>query len=65
MERNELKSCPFCGGNARMQQCLRWDIDKYRYFVACEVCGVETPRIARTRQEAASSWNRRIWEAKV
>ena len=54
----KLEKCPFCGGKARM--CSTGShIAADRYFVSCGVCGVETPRIARVREEAITAWNRR------
>ena len=54
----KLEKCPFCGGKARM--CSTGShIAADRYFVSCGVCGVETPRIARVREEAIAAWNRR------
>ncbi len=60
MSRDELKPCPFCGG---VPMILRtnpvFEESKPRFFVTCAVCGVEMPRIARTRKVAAEVWNRR------
>ena len=57
----KLKPCPFCGGKAML---LSTDTPLFgetpRFFVTCAVCGVETPRIARKRTEAANAWNRRV-----
>lgn len=57
---DELKACPFCGGYADVLKSYRYDIEEMRFFVACSVCGVETPRIARTRSEAVKAWQRRV-----
>lgn len=58
-----LKSCPFCGAEARF---IFYDpFDGYqgnlgRYFVACTWCGCETPRSFKTKERAAETWNRRF-----
>lgn len=46
----ELKPCPFCGGEAV--------IFKYYWQVRCEECMAETS-IFETREEAIKAWNRR------
>ena len=64
---DELKPCPFCGGNA--------DLEVYdgRYgpflYAACELCGAsskqfrvakgEDPWEGKAARQAASFWNRR------
>ena len=55
----ELLPCPFCGGRAQILRTQKPLASKERFFVASGVCGVEMPRIARTRNEAAEVWNRR------
>ncbi|HHR6217449.1 TPA: Lar family restriction alleviation protein [Providencia alcalifaciens] len=53
---NELKKCPFCGGEAYIQD---WSMmERSRYKVACNQCDVETP-IYETEHEAIEAWNRR------
>ena len=58
----ELKKCPFCGCTAVALYSRDIDSPKKRYFVACSVCGVETPRIYRTHESAVEAWNRRAVE---
>jgi len=39
---NELKPCPFCGGNASIQ--VERDLDNgsyYRHYIFCDDCGAE------------------------
>ena len=55
----ELKACPFCGCKAEICRTALTSQSEPRFFVSCGVCGVETPRIAKTKDEAASAWNRR------
>lgn len=55
----ELKPCPFCGGEAEVIKLENYHTQSYRYFVTCRVCGAEIPRISRSRQQAKSVWNRR------
>ena len=53
---NELKKCPFCWGEAYIQD---WSMmERSRYKVACNQCDVETP-IYETEHEAIEAWNRR------
>lgn len=61
MQEIELKSCPFCGGEARLQR--KGD----GYYVICKRCGCRTPYnqyqfISREklREEAIEAWNRRV-----
>ncbi len=55
---NTLLPCPFCGGEAI--PCSTGNhFATEKFFVSCGVCGVETPRIARTRKEAIAAWNHR------
>lgn len=52
----ELKPCPFCGGEARIQTF------HFRYRVGCGTTGCIAGRLNRafdTPEEAAASWNRR------
>ena len=55
---DKLKPCPFCGGEAEISGTMNFESLR-RYCATCLVCGVETPRIARTREEAIKAWNRR------
>lgn len=54
---DELKPCPFCGHSAMIV--ATENFKSIRFFVTCKICGVETPRIARTQAQAISAWNRR------
>ena len=54
---NELKPCPFCGGEAIFMTSRINDI--VRCFATCTVCGCETPRIYRTWEQLKEVWNRR------
>ena len=64
MEHNELKSCPFCGGRARLAKfkTKRLENDEMidAYCVICEAndCGCLT-QYCRTPEEAEKMWNRR------
>ena len=54
----KIEKCPFCGCKAIL--CSTGNhFATEKFFVSCGVCGVETPRIARTRKEAVAAWNRR------
>ncbi len=48
----ELKPCPFCTGEAKMNE------DSTGYYVSCKICGAET-KYYNTEKEAAIWWNLR------
>ncbi len=71
--KTNLKSCPFCGGNA----CIIADIHSKRYVISCSKCGASTgPQLYgthklpvggkrhddsdRARAEVIALWNNRI-----
>lgn len=49
----ELKPCPFCGGEAEMRL---YDCE---YFAQCIECFSSTAADHQTEEDAASAWNRR------
>ena len=59
---DELKPCPFCGGEAKIkcgEIVNRYNTAVYRhYHVECMSCGVDT-RNFDTDDEAIEAWNRR------
>lgn len=48
----ELRSCPFCGGEAHLHI-------HERYGVECDECGMGLGCICDTEEEAIKRWNRR------
>ncbi len=54
----ELKKCPFCGGEATMKIHYGFDEKVISAFVYCEECGVATRRCA-LETTAIGKWNRR------
>lgn len=54
----ELKPCPFCGGKATIIR-ISAVYSKDTFFATCTDCGVEMPRVAINREQAAEAWNRR------
>ena len=50
---NELKKCPFCGGEAE----LEWEGDSY--VISCKECNAEMA-FEPTRESAVEAWNRRV-----
>ena len=71
MENRELKSCPFCDGEAKVKVCdgagcFYTDIGTEMYLgrkmthclIRCEKCGVKT-KAYLTRRGVFNAWNRR------
>lgn len=59
---SELKKCPFCGGEARLQRKNK----KHGYYVICKKCGCRTPyfqyqfdSLEKLRETAIETWNTR------
>ena len=55
----ELKKCPFCGGEAMLKIHYGFDEKVISAFVYCEECGVATRRCA-LETTAIGKWNRRV-----
>lgn len=62
----ELKPCPFCGGEAKLDIGEDWDVDMYNepyptacYSVVCKGCGTMNGYF-ETESEATELWNRRV-----
>lgn len=51
-----LKTCPFCGGEAK----LYGNEHVSQYTVECTVCNCGTPIDCETAEGAAEFWNRRV-----
>lgn len=63
MSKIKLKPCPFCGGEARLQQRAR---TSHGFYVICKNCGCRTPfyqyqfdSVEKLREEAITAWNTR------
>ena len=54
----ELKRCPFCGGEAETRCSVAYAGYVYDGYVECLVCGSRT-QIYYTKAEAIAAWNRR------
>lgn len=62
MNEDELKPCPFCGGNAKIYNGEQ-DFLIYKqkcYSVFCESCKCAT-QYRRTEKEAVEDWNNRVY----
>lgn len=57
----ELKKCPFCGGEAMLKINYGFDEKVISSFVYCEECGIATRSYALERT-AIEVWNRRVEE---
>ena len=55
MTDNELKPCPFCGGEARLQH---GPFIATMVSIKCTKCGINTPLCDRIK-EAIEKWNTR------
>ena len=58
---NNLKRCPFCGGQASVQEMFHSMLSN-EYFVKCKKCGAETKRYYKGSRGAVKAWNRRCRE---
>lgn len=60
LEHEELKPCPFCGGEARVDDDLcHSDMSKTFYSVICKKCGARTTNNFTLKEDAIEQWNRR------
>lgn len=50
---NELKTCPFCGGEARVHTFYK------DYCVYCTKCNASTIKYSPKKEMAIEAWNRR------
>lgn len=55
---SELKSCPFCGGEARVVKDGRWTDQSVIYAVVCGECHAMS-RWCESEEEAIEAWNTR------
>lgn len=58
---NELKQCPFCGGNPEKRYIKRKKLfaNTHYVYVRCKVCGA-TSSVHVTIENAIEAWNRRV-----
>lgn len=61
MSEIKLKSCPFCGGEARVMPPKGFVSYVAHYWVSCKNCHVQTDFVT-SRKEAMEAWNRRAGE---
>ena len=55
---DKLKACPFCGGNAELQEI---GAQQGRYCVKCQGCWAKSIFVEEHRKETAvESWNKRF-----
>lgn len=57
---NEIKRCPFCGGEAVLYTCISGG--KRKYYLLCSKCRTEQGKAYSTKQYAIKIWNRRVNE---
>lgn len=59
---NELKPCPFCGGEASILV-KDWDNRADEYKITCSLCGVMQKNYTFEKSDAIAAWNRRAGES--
>ncbi|MHB1368546.1 MAG: Lar family restriction alleviation protein [Eubacteriales bacterium] len=54
---NEIKKCPFCGGEAKLHDntAIGWGVE-----VVCNKCWASTKKCMETEKIAIAAWNRRV-----
>ena len=57
--KHNLKHCPFCGGQAAVQE-MRYSMLQSENFVKCINCGAESSRYYDNMCSAIKAWNRRV-----
>lgn len=55
----QLKPCPFCGGNARIETVTTAMEKEPRFRVRCSKCWCETSWDFWSEDDAAEAWNKR------
>lgn len=63
MSENELKPCPFCGGEAVVKPDYRYQTS--RYICECLSCGVENARVFDSEEDSIKAWNTRPAQREV
>ena len=58
---DELKPCPFCGGDAIIHN-FKPVHEKRLWYISCHDCGIEQTNYL-SEQEAIEAWNRRASDA--
>lgn len=56
---HKLKPCPFCGGQAIVQE-MHYSMLQSENFVKCVNCGAESSRYYDDMHSAIKAWNRRF-----
>lgn len=56
---SNLKPCPFCGGEAILEDCGGC-MNCGRFFVRCTKCEIAQDYLWATKQTAIWRWNRRV-----
>lgn len=57
----ELKTCPFCGGQAKFFNHCESDYEVQWYWtVECSECEVEVFSEKGTKEDSAKAWNKRV-----
>ena len=59
LNNEQLKSCPFCGGQAYLKE--RYHGDNEKYYAFCSGCYTETFEYKNVH-DAVEAWNKRVNE---
>jgi Lar family restriction alleviation protein len=59
---SDMKTCPFCGGDAVMETFRTARENFQRYRVRCSKCWCETDWESTSADDATEKWNRRADE---
>ena len=66
---DEMKNCPFCGGESDVNWNWNWKIKRFFVYVKCDTCGAQGKTVSCTDDDleytkdlAIRLWNRRTKE---
>lgn len=57
MGETQIKSCPHCGGSARLNASFSYKKRKYFVFVKCDVCGAQAKAFTDRKHPEGSGWD--------
>lgn len=55
-----LLACPFCGGQAYLDDLKVWPWSSWEYLAKCRICGIHGPgKWTTDKEQATQDWNTR------